>query len=77
MNTKKQNKKKPKFSGEIPFSINQTYLIRSGVGLNPNTPQKCAGTRMDPPRSLPMPRRDPPAPIKAASPLEEPPGPYP
>src|SRR6202030_2331993 len=47
--------------------------IRPGVGFNPLTPQKCAGTRTDPPPSLPTPPIEQPDAIAAASPPLDPP----
>src|SRR5580704_16028022 len=47
--------------------------IRPGVGFNPQIPQKCAGTRIDPPPSLPTPPTEQPDAIAAASPPLEPP----
>lgn len=47
---------------------------RPGVGFRPHIPLKCAGTRMEPPPSLPTPAADIPAAIAAASPPLEPPG---
>src|SRR5260370_8075994 len=47
--------------------------IRPGVGFSPQMPQKCAGTRIDPPPSLPTPPSEHPAAIAAASPPLEPP----
>src|SRR5437660_1996544 len=44
------------------------------VGFNPAMPQKCAGTRIDPERSLPIPAGERHAEIAAASPPLEPPG---
>src|SRR5712664_2081288 len=44
-----------------------------GVGFSPQMPQKCAGTRIDPPPSLPTPPAEHPAAIAAASPPLEPP----
>jgi len=44
------------------------------VGLWPYTPQKCAGTRMDPPMSLPVASHARPAATAAALPPLEPPG---
>ena len=41
---------------------------RPGVGLRPQMPLKCAGTRIDPPPSLPTPPADRPAAMAAASP---------
>src|SRR5580704_4830307 len=50
--------------------------IRPGVGLSPQMPQKCAGTRMEPPPSLPTPPIEQPAAMAAASPPLEPPAEY-
>src|SRR5579859_4988220 len=47
--------------------------IRPGVGFNPQIPQKWAGTRIDPPPSLPTPPAEQPEAIAAASPPLEPP----
>src|SRR6202043_3560352 len=47
--------------------------MRPGVGFNPLIPQKCDGTRIDPPPSLPTPPIEQPAPIAAASPPLDPP----
>ena len=47
---------------------------RSSVGLIPATPQKCAGTRMLPPMSVPIPSGDMPEAMAAPSPPDEPPG---
>ena len=44
--------------------------ILRAVGLIDAIPQKCAGQRTLPPMSVPMPRKDPPPPISAASPPE-------
>jgi len=49
-------------------------LQRSTVGLSPAIPQKWAGTRIDPPISVPNPAGLPYAAMAAASPPEEPPG---
>src|SRR5207253_8021497 len=48
--------------------------MRPGVGFKPQMPLKCAGTRIDPPPSLPMPPAEQPDAIAAASPPLEPPG---
>src|SRR6476619_7587133 len=48
--------------------------IRPGVGFSPQIPLKCAGTRIDPPPSLPTPPADIPDAIAAASPPLDPPG---
>lgn len=47
--------------------------IRPGVGFNPQMPQKCAGTRTDPPPSLPTPPTEQPEATAAASPPLDPP----
>src|SRR5207248_5365124 len=47
--------------------------MRPGVGFSPQIPQKCAGTRMDPPPSLPTPPAEHPLAMTAASPPLEPP----
>src|SRR6266851_8101883 len=47
--------------------------MRPGVGFNPQIPQKCAGTRIEPPPSLPTPPAEQPAAIAAASPPLDPP----
>src|SRR3954463_8387513 len=47
---------------------------RPGVGFKPQMPLKCAGTRIDPPPSLPMPPAEQHAAIAAASPPLDPPG---
>src|SRR6476646_8152852 len=47
---------------------------RPGVGLSPQIPQKCAGTRIDPPPSLPTPPAEHPEAMAAASPPLDPPG---
>src|SRR5437764_9125173 len=48
--------------------------ILPGVGLSPQIPLKCAGTRIDPPPSLPIPPAEQQAAIAAASPPLDPPG---
>src|SRR5882672_5801893 len=50
--------------------------MRPGVGLSAQMPQKCAGTRMEPPPSLPIPPKEQPAAMAAASPPLEPPEEY-
>src|SRR5271170_5413225 len=50
--------------------------IRPGVGFSPQMPQKCAGTRTEPPPSLPTPPAEQPAAMAAASPPLEPPAEY-
>src|SRR5271157_2882596 len=47
---------------------------RSEVGLWAQTPEKCAGTRSEPPMSLPSDRGPKPAASAADDPPEEPPG---
>src|SRR3954468_6833166 len=47
--------------------------IRPGVGFSPQMPVKCAGTRIDPPPSLPTPPTDMPAATAADSPPLDPP----
>ena len=47
--------------------------MRPGVGFNPQIPQKCAGTRIEPPPSLPTPPAEQLEAIAAASPPLEPP----
>lgn len=58
------------------FQGRETLLLRSipVVDLWPNTPQKAAGIRTDPPISLPIPNTDAPEPTAAPSPPELPPG---
>src|SRR5690242_19033822 len=48
--------------------------MRPGVGFRPQIPLKCAGTRIDPPPSLPTPPAEHPDAMAAASPPLEPPG---
>ena len=48
--------------------------MRPGVGLSPQIPLKCAGTRMEPPPSLPTPPAEHPLAMAAASPPLDPPG---
>src|SRR4029077_8870524 len=50
--------------------------MRPGVGFSPQIPQKCAGTRIEPPPSLPTPPAEQPEAIAAASPPLEPPAEY-
>ena len=47
---------------------------RPGVGFSPTIPVKWAGTRIEPPPSLPTPPAESPAAIAADSPPLEPPG---
>ncbi len=48
--------------------------MRPGVGLSEQMPVKCAGTRTDPPLSLPSPPAESPAAMAADSPPLDPPG---
>src|SRR5436309_1870024 len=48
--------------------------MRPGVGFSPQIPQKCAGSRIDPPPSLPTPPAEHPDAIAADSPPLDPPG---
>src|SRR6185369_11405479 len=47
--------------------------MRPGVGLRPQIPAKCAGSRIEPPLSLPTPPAEHPAAIAADSPPLDPP----
>src|SRR4029077_15930583 len=47
--------------------------MRPGVGFSPQIPAKCAGTRIEPPPSLPTPPAEHPDAIAAASPPLDPP----
>ena len=47
---------------------------RPGVGFSEQMPVKCAGTRTEPPLSLPKPPADNPAAMAADSPPLDPPG---
>src|SRR5438477_12730511 len=60
--------KGPALGGKCPVAG-----MRPGVGLSPQMPQKCAGTRMEPPPSLPTPPAEHPEAIAAASPPLDPP----
>merc|ERR1719188_2343420 len=55
--------------GEWPWKGTMPY-----VGLCPQTPQKCAGFRMEPPMSEPSSSAESPAAMAAAEPPELPPG---
>src|SRR4029077_10364467 len=50
--------------------------MRPGVGFSPQMPQKWAGTRIEPPPSLPTPPAEQPEAIAAASPPLDPPAEY-
>src|SRR5215472_5561211 len=63
--------KAPPAGGKCPVAG-----MRPGVGFKPQMPQKCAGTRIEPPPSLPTPPAEQPAAIAAASPPLEPPHEY-
>src|SRR5258706_7068188 len=58
--------------GDIPIAPDKS--VRLCVGRIPYTPQNEAGTRHEPPVSLPNARSQAPAATAAAEPLEEPPG---
>ncbi len=58
----------PSFPAFLP------YGMRAGVGNSEAIPHQAAGMRRDPPLSEPIPRRDAPAEMRAASPPELPPG---
>src|SRR5262252_319057 len=60
--------KAPPAGGKCPVAG-----MRPGVGFKPQMPQKCAGTRIEPPPSLPTPPIEHPAATAAASPPLEPP----
>src|SRR6266576_6324244 len=60
--------KAPEPGGKCPVAG-----MRPGVGFSPQIPQKCAGTRIEPPPSLPTPPAEQPVAIAAASPPLEPP----
>src|SRR5271163_3891580 len=66
--TTPSQEKAPSLGGKCPVPG-----IRPGVGFSPQMPQKCAGTRIEPPPSLPTPATEQPAAIAAASPPLEPP----
>ncbi|MNP67606.1 hypothetical protein D3C76_1634580 [compost metagenome] len=66
--------KGPTQSREVCAGITPTRLMRPKVGLKPNTPQQAAGTRTEPPVSVPREKSQRPAATAAAEPLEEPPG---
>lgn len=54
--------------------MNIVYLNLILVGFRDDMPQKDAGTLALPPISLPIPKREPPAPIRDPSPPDDPPG---
>ena len=60
--------KRKSVSGKCPVSGTRPW-----VGLSPTTPQWCAGSRIEPPRSLPSPSDDMPVATATASPPLEPP----
>src|SRR5262245_66346777 len=67
--TTPSNANGPREAGKCPVAG-----TRPGVGFSPQIPEKCAGTRMDPPPSLPIPPAEQPEAIAAASPPLDPPG---
>src|ERR1700741_34880 len=58
----------------LPSAISGPTGLRPRVGFNPNTPQQCAGTRMEPPVSPPSAIGTAPDATAAAAPPLEPPG---
>src|SRR5215212_8348063 len=54
--------------------ISPSSETRCSVGFKPNTPQKCAGMRMEPERSVPISNDVIPAASAAAAPPLDPPG---
>ncbi len=58
-------------------SITPARLTRPYVGLSPTTPQQAAGSRIEPPVSLPIAPATSPAATAAAEPLDEPPAAWP
>src|SRR5689334_16679412 len=64
----------PSESGPVGAGKCPSIGARPVVGFNPAIPQKCAGTRIDPERSLPIPAGERQAAMAAASPPLEPPG---
>src|ERR1051326_4875135 len=63
-----------KANGPTEFGTWPEAGMRAGGGLSPQIPLKCAGTRIDPPPSLPTPPAEQPEAIAADSPPLEPPG---
>ena len=57
----------------FPTSQPSNEMCRPRVGFNDATPHNAAGHLNDPPKSLPIPRMDPPPPINEPSPPDEPP----
>ena len=55
----------PPANGPVTLGTCPSMGTRSEVGFNPAMLQKCAGTRMDPDRSLPIPAGERPAAIRA------------
>ncbi|MNE58613.1 hypothetical protein D3C80_1536540 [compost metagenome] len=64
----------PTQSRLVRAGITPLRLTRPNVGLSPNTPQQQAGTRTEPPVSVPKLKSARPAATAAAEPLDEPPG---
>ena len=61
------------WSSDHDSGITPARLTRPYVGLSPTTPQQAAGSRIEPPVSLPSVPRTNPAATAAAEPLDEPP----
>ena len=67
----------PRWSSDHDSGIAPARLTRPYVGLRPTTPQHAAGSRMEPPVSLPSAPSANPAATAAAEPLLEPPAQWP
>jgi hypothetical protein len=67
----------PRWSSDHDSGIAPARLTRPYVGLRPTTPQQAAGSRMEPPVSLPSAPSAKPAATAAAEPLLEPPAQWP
>src|SRR5947207_1078736 len=67
----------PTWSIDQDSGITPARLTRPYVGLSPTTPQQAAGSRIEPPVSLPMAPATRPAATAAAEPLDEPPDAWP
>src|SRR5256885_13984285 len=63
----------PRWSIDQENGITPARLTRPYVGLSPTTPQQAAGSRIEPPVSLPMAPATRPAATPPAQPLDEPP----
>ena len=66
--------KGPAQSRLLDAGVRPSRLTRPKLGLKPTTPQQAAGTRIDPPVSVPIAISARPAATAAAEPLDEPPG---